>query len=200
MHLIGTPGQRRWRAFLSRERHTCTRRHGYAHDIVFDDDPRVEEALTEKEDGLGLSDRFFCDEWREVAQAQGIAAEEDYLRAPRSGRGQALNRIRRRQVWTVLAAYQAALAARSVKESVDAMRDLRRLLENGEVAGLHRHIVVDEAQEWAPKRSGCCAAWQARSARTTCSSSATGTSGSTAGAPRLAPAASTSVAAAESCA
>jgi superfamily I DNA/RNA helicase len=47
----------------------------------------------------------------------------------------------------VLAAYRAALAARGVKESVDAMRDLRRLLENGEVAGLYRHIVVDEAQD-----------------------------------------------------
>jgi superfamily I DNA/RNA helicase/mRNA-degrading endonuclease RelE of RelBE toxin-antitoxin system len=127
------------------------KRRGYAHDIVFDDDPMVEEAwqeaLTEKDDGLGLPDRFFRDEWREVVQSQGIAAEEDYLKAPRSGRGQALNRIRRRQVWTVLAAYRAALAARGVKESVDAIRDLRRLLENGEVAGLCRHIVVDEAQD-----------------------------------------------------
>ena len=37
------------------------KRHGYAHDIVFDDDPRVEEAwqkaLTEKDNGLGLPDR-----------------------------------------------------------------------------------------------------------------------------------------------
>ena len=47
----------------------------------------------------------------------------------------------------MLAAYRAALAARGVKESVDAMRDMRRMMENGEGAGLYRCIVVDEARD-----------------------------------------------------
>jgi hypothetical protein len=176
------------------------KRHGYAHDIVFDDDPRVGEALTEKEDGLGLPDRFFRDEWREVAQAQGMAAEEDYLRAPRSGRGQALNRIRRARYGRCSPPTGRRLLRAASRRAWTRCATCAACWRMGRSRDCTGTSSLTRPRTWAPKRSGCCAAWQARSARTTCSWSATGTSGSTAGAPRLAPAASTSVAAAESCA
>ena len=129
----------------------------YRFRLTFDRDGDAwREAMARKPGGLGLSDRFYNDEWEQVIQANGVTTREDYLRVARTGRGVRLNRAARTEIWPVFEEYRAQLAERGVTEVPDCYRLARALLEQdrsgAEAApsateGTFTSVVVDEAQD-----------------------------------------------------
>ena len=129
----------------------------YRFRLTFDRDGDAwREAMARKPGGLGLSDRFYNDEWEQVIQANGATAREDYLRVARIGRGVRLNRAARAEIWPVFEEYRAQLAERGVTEVPDCYRLARALLEQDRSGadaapsapeGTFTSVVVDEAQD-----------------------------------------------------
>ena len=114
------------------------------------------EAMAKKPLGLGLSDRFYNDEWEQVIQANGVESREEYLRVPRTGRGVRLNRATRAEVWRVFEEYRVQLAERGVMEAADCYRAAAALLERersgadaepASRSGTFAAVIVDEAQD-----------------------------------------------------
>lgn len=129
------------------------KRQGYEFQIQYgrDLEPAWKEALAQAPAGGGYDSAFLRDEWEHVVQALGLERLEDYLSAPRLGRGRRLSRIERRDLWPVFEDYRARLNARKVRESTDAMRDARRLLETKGDLLPYRAVIVDEAQDMGPE-------------------------------------------------
>lgn len=92
-------------------------------------------------------DTFYREEWEYVVQPQGCMSADDYVRAKRKGRGQALSREQRRAIWPVFQEYRNLLEEHGLRESVDAMRDAASLLERPDAVLGYRAILVDEAQD-----------------------------------------------------
>ncbi len=105
-----------------------------------------EQALNCRPD-IGLPDSFFREEWELVVQAQGCRTLADYYQAERIGRGVALNRKTRKEVWPVFEEYRELLAAKGLRERSDAMCDARQILEEQGDILPYRAVVVDEAQD-----------------------------------------------------
>ena len=105
---------------------------GYRFRLAFERHPDAwREAMAKRPLGLGLSDRFYNDEWEQVIQANGVESREEYLRVARTGRGVRLNRATRAEVWRVFEEYRAQLAERGVMEAADCYRAAAALLERG---------------------------------------------------------------------
>ena len=129
----------------------------YRFRLTFDRDGDAwRAAMARKPGGLGLSDRFYNDEWEQVIQANGVTTREDYLRVARTGRGVRLNRAARAEIWPVFEEYRAQLAERGVTEVPDCYRLARALLEQDRsgtdaapsaLEGTFTSVVVDEAQD-----------------------------------------------------
>jgi superfamily I DNA/RNA helicase/mRNA-degrading endonuclease RelE of RelBE toxin-antitoxin system len=125
------------------------KRNDYPYEIAYWD--RAEElwndALNVAPQDLGLEPGFYRDEWEQVIQAHGIVEWREYIRVPRTGRGQALSRRDRKEVWKVFEEYRSLLSDQGLKEPEDAMRDARSILEHKGNRLPYRSIVVDEAQD-----------------------------------------------------
>jgi superfamily I DNA/RNA helicase len=80
-------------------------------------------------------------------QAQNITTLDQYLVAPRLGRGTRLTREMKKKVWPVFQEYRAQLNERGQKEYVDLIRDARQLIENKGLKLPYRALIVDEAQD-----------------------------------------------------
>ena len=129
----------------------------YRFRLTFDRDPDAwREALAKRPGELGLSDRFYSDEWEQVIQTNGVTTREEYLRVARLGRGVRLNRAARADIWPVFEEYRAQLAERSIMEVADCYRLARALMERDRAAadsapsspdGVFTSVVVDEAQD-----------------------------------------------------
>src|SRR5690606_39630773 len=73
---------------------------------------------------------FFPVELGRVVQPLSIMTADEYKTASRIGRGTRLNRQQRVDIWPVFERYRHLLASNYLKETDDAYRDARRLLEN----------------------------------------------------------------------
>jgi superfamily I DNA/RNA helicase len=96
----------------------------------------------------GLPAAFYSDEWQHVVQDQGIQSEADYLRAKRTGRGTALTRAQRREVWKVFAGYREALQKRGLSEWPDIVREAAQILAQSGAPKPYRALVADEVQDF----------------------------------------------------
>ena len=125
------------------------RTQGYRHKTVFgeEDNEYWQNALQFRPDGLGLAEGFYRTEWEEVVQAQDITSAEQYMKAPRLGRGTRLTREQKKRVWAVFQEYRAQLNEHGRKEFVDLIRDARSLIEKKQLKLPYRSVVVDEAQD-----------------------------------------------------
>ena len=80
-------------------------------------------------------------------QAQNITSAEQYVKAPRLGRGTKLSREQKKKVWEVFQEYRAQLNEHGQKEFVDLIRDARSLIETKQLKLPYRSVIVDEAQD-----------------------------------------------------
>jgi superfamily I DNA/RNA helicase len=124
------------------------RTQGYRPEIVFNaDNDAWKNALQEAPANTGLPEGFYRVEWESVVQAQNITSVEQYLAAPRIGRGTRLSRELKKRVWAVFQEYRAQLNESGKKEYVDLVRDARQLIETKKLRLPYRSVIVDEAQD-----------------------------------------------------
>jgi superfamily I DNA/RNA helicase len=124
------------------------RTQGYRPDIVYDEDNDCwRNALDQAPANSGLLESFYRVEWESVIQAQNITSADEYLAAPRIGRGTRLSRDMKKKIWPVFQEYRAQLNERGKKEYVDLIRDARQFIENKALRLPYRAVIVDEAQD-----------------------------------------------------
>jgi mRNA-degrading endonuclease RelE of RelBE toxin-antitoxin system len=100
---------------------------------------------------LSLPPSFYREEWERVIQPQGIVSANLYCKARRVGRGVRLNRAARVKIWSVFEEYRTLLDENGIRESDDAMRDARLLLQDRTEVLPYRSVLVDEAQDMGPQ-------------------------------------------------
>lgn len=127
------------------------KKHGYDYDLLMDarqEKQLWEQAYSDKPAGSDFSLAFFQEEWARVVQPLSIMTADEYKTASRIGRGTRLNRQQRVDIWPVFERYRHLLASNYLKETDDAYRDARRLLENNpELRPELCSVIVDEAQD-----------------------------------------------------
>jgi superfamily I DNA/RNA helicase len=94
-----------------------------------------------------LPEGFYRVEWETIVQAQNITSVDEYLAAPRIGRGTRLSRDMKKKIWPAFQEYRAQLNEGGKKEYVDLIRDARQLIENKALRLPYRAVIVDEAQD-----------------------------------------------------
>jgi hypothetical protein len=126
------------------------RRFGYRPKPLFDEKTRRDlwkRALTRIPDGVEYPESFFRAEFERVVLPAGCESAEQYMLAPRIGRGNALTRAQRRDLWPVFAEYRAQLRSENLREPEEAYRDAIALLRREPVPLGIKSIVVDEGQD-----------------------------------------------------
>jgi mRNA-degrading endonuclease RelE of RelBE toxin-antitoxin system len=125
------------------------KKNGYDYEIDYGyrTEPLWNKALDLVPSELDFDLSFYREEWERVIQPQAITSVEDYMKASRVGRGVRLNRKARKAAWTVFEEYRALLNEHGLKESNDAMRDAKLLLERKKEILPYKAIIVDEAQD-----------------------------------------------------
>ena len=96
---------------------------------------------------LGLDERFYREEWKDVVLAQGCRSRDEYLMARRVGRGTRLSRPQRSQIWPVFDAVRAEFRQRGLWEPEEAKQIAADLIQKGDRPPLYAAVVVDEAQD-----------------------------------------------------
>lgn len=109
-----------------------------------------EEALL-KSECLDFDIGFLRQEWDQVVQASGIQSMTEYLKVSRTGRGRALSRPQRGQVWKIFERYVEALRSRGKHEWIEIIQEARRCLEEKKPKLPYRAVIVDEAQDFHPE-------------------------------------------------
>ncbi|MEC3994890.1 UvrD-helicase domain-containing protein [Actinacidiphila sp. DG2A-62] len=147
--------------------------------------------------GIDFTDVFLDQEWRQIVLAQALTEPEEYLKAPRTGRGTALPPLKRLQVWRAVSAFEEQLRQAGEWTFLQVCAEAARVLDSRGNRP-YRHVVIDEAQDLHP------AQWRflralVPPARTICSSPGIPTSASTETGCRCARSASRSSAARTAC-
>lgn len=125
------------------------RKNGYEFDIDYGErtQPLWEKALTLVPNELRFEDGFYREEWERIIQPQAISSFDDYLKAPRVGRGIRLSRQDRKAIWPVFEEYRVLLNENNLREVDDAMSDACALIrEKGNVLP-YKAVIVDESQD-----------------------------------------------------
>ena len=107
----------------------------------------VESAVTELP-AEAANEAFLAAEYGQVVLPNRVTDEAGYLRVRRSGRGVALDRRRRSQVWALIAAYRAQCQVDGSLDFPEAAAVAAHHL--GRVGALADHVLVDEGQDLAP--------------------------------------------------
>lgn len=126
------------------------RRYGYRPIPLYDESKRRElwkRAMTRAPDNLQQTESFYRAEFERVVLPAGCDSAEQYMQAPRIGRGVALSRSQKRDIWPIFAEYRAQLRAANLREPEECFRDAAALLRREPIALGIKAIVVDEAQD-----------------------------------------------------
>jgi len=124
------------------------RTQGYRPDVVYDADNEAwRNSLTLAPSDSGLPEGFYRTEWESVVQAQNITSLEQYLAAPRIGRGTRLSRGLKKKVWPVFQEYRALLNESGKKEFIDLTRDARQIIQTKRLKLPYKAVIVDETQD-----------------------------------------------------
>ncbi|MBD0672275.1 UvrD-helicase domain-containing protein [Streptomyces sp. CBMA156] len=99
--------------------------------------------------GSEFTDVFLDQEWRQVVLAQVVESPEQYLRAPRSGRGKAMGPKERARLWRVVAAFEEELRKAGELTFLQVCAQAARVLDERDERPF-RHVVIDEAQDLHP--------------------------------------------------
>ena len=104
-------------------------------------------AMDVADTSLGLDERFYREEWKDVVLAQGCRSRDEYLMARRVGRGTRLSRPQRAQIWPVFDAVRAEFRQRGLWEPEEAKQIAADLIHKANQPPLYAAVVVDEAQD-----------------------------------------------------
>lgn len=104
-------------------------------------------AMDVADTSLGLDERFYREEWKDVVLTQGCRSRDEYLMARRVGRGTRLSRPQRAQIWPVFDAVRAEFRQRGLWEPEEAKQIAADLIQKAAGSPLYAAVVVDEAQD-----------------------------------------------------
>jgi len=109
----------------------------------------VEDAWTKAlaQDVASRGKRFYESERTHVLARHDAWTEKAYLEAPRTGRATRLDRAKRKAIWQVLEAFDAALSAQGGGDDLALARDAAALITTGMLASPYAAVVCDEAQD-----------------------------------------------------
>jgi hypothetical protein len=117
---------------------------------VFNDEARDScwsLAMDVADTSLGLDERFYREEWKDVVLAQACRSRDEYLMARRVGRGTRLSRPQRAQIWPVFDAVRAEFRQRGLWEPEEAKQIAADLIHKAAGSPHYAAVVVDEAQD-----------------------------------------------------
>lgn len=109
-----------------------------------------EAALERRPTSIDLPESFYRSEWEEVVLPNHCMSSRDYFQAPRTGRGQALSRAQRRDIWPVFEEMRAQLQLRDLMTVEDACDFAERVIREAHPSGLYRAVIADEIQDFKP--------------------------------------------------
>src|SRR5690606_3963107 len=98
---------------------------------------------------LDVHREFYREEWQRVVLPQQIRSRQEYFRASRIGRGKALTRAMRAQIWPVFEEMREQLLRAGAVTAEDAVHFAREVLQRGEEFREYRALVVDEGQDFS---------------------------------------------------
>jgi superfamily I DNA/RNA helicase len=91
--------------------------------------------------------RFLEAEWDQVILANGIWDRDEYLKAPRTGRGaRRLSAPQRKEIWGLITDFEAVLRGRGLRTFRQIATDAARYAQ-GKPQPAYRHVIIDEAQD-----------------------------------------------------
>lgn len=131
------------------------KRNGYQSSIIYPGgrDKNYEhcwsQAMTLASGELGLPDSFYQEEWQRVILTQQVRSRQEYFTASRIGRGVALNRRQRADIWPVFEEMREQLARGGFVTAEDAVHYALELLNQGDDKRSYHAVVVDEGQDFA---------------------------------------------------
>lgn len=123
---------------------------GIKRKLIFGDELKNLWIRAIKEAGItmDLTVHFYMEEYEKVILANEIDSFDDYQQVKRVGRGTALNRNQKQDVWKVIDNYINLLKASNAMDIGTASMVLRKkIVEKGSEA-LYRSIIIDEGQDF----------------------------------------------------
>lgn len=99
---------------------------------------------------LRLPTSFYREEWERVILPQSVRTRQEYLVTSRAGRGVALTRKQRADIWPVFEEMRIQLGQRKLTTVEDAIHDLMVMLDAEPGGRGYRSVVVDEGQDFGP--------------------------------------------------
>lgn len=124
--------------------------HEFEASIEYDDEKirnMFSDAITDSGVNLELDEDFYIDEWNRVVTPQEAYTKELYLKASRIGRGKALDRKKRIEVFKVFESYMNLMVQRRKRDVNRAMYECKVLLDKQKGGSGYKYVVVDEAQD-----------------------------------------------------
>jgi superfamily I DNA/RNA helicase/mRNA-degrading endonuclease RelE of RelBE toxin-antitoxin system len=97
-----------------------------------------------------LSDRYLLEEFDWIIDGRGLGSCEEYVAAPRPGRGFAMRPGIREAVWQLHEAFLAEVRRRRLERFTDLRREALDLVRVGNWSGHLDYVLVDEVQDLAP--------------------------------------------------
>ncbi|WP_308368027.1 MULTISPECIES: UvrD-helicase domain-containing protein [unclassified Microbulbifer] len=96
---------------------------------------------------IDLPDSFYEEEWERVILPQRVLSQKEYFKASRIGRGVALNRKQRMQIWPVFEEMRLQLHQHGLVTMEDGVFIAIDKIREGAVVRPYRAVVVDEGQD-----------------------------------------------------
>ena len=119
----------------------------HGHVTIADDDELRDRLRTAC---VPFTPAFLLEEWRQVVLANDVHTEDEYLGAPRRGRGRGLTKGQKRQVWATLVAVHRGPARATACWTFLTVADEAARLVAAAPPPPFRHVVVDEIQDLHP--------------------------------------------------
>ena len=105
------------------------------------------ESLKQSDQKLEQSESFYTEEWERVILPQRILTKQEYFRANRAGRGVALSRAQRAEIWPIFERMRHLLSENQSCTYEDATHDAIDMLQATPLESTYRSVVIDEAQD-----------------------------------------------------
>jgi len=97
-----------------------------------------------------ISDRYLKEEFDWILSGRGIESLEEYLKAPRPGRGHAFRAGLREAVWELYQAFNGEVKKRGIESFICIRKEALDLVREAKWSNHFDYVVVDEVQDLTP--------------------------------------------------